>query len=482
MITNKIDYKVYSNKPFAIWANSRIINERLSANSYNRDYLDFAKAKNTFNFKKVSDIAKVTAMIGWKGLTTDDYVDEDGVYLLRTVDIKDNYIDLENAVMAKREKVYEQPQIILKQGDIIFSKDGTLGITAIVPRHQNKEMCVGSTLARIRLNSNLDNYYVCAAFMSKIVQAQIGYFTSGIAQPHITQEYINKLEIPIPSPEIQKYIGDKVRKAEELREEAKRLKKEAEEILNRELNLNKLEESLKSSINSKHNWITSMDINDRIDSYYYKRRYILVNQHLNDYECIQIRDIASVDYGYMPTEDYADENNGVPLIRVTNMIGNLLLDLSDLKYISKSINIPDDKYVDDGDILVVQCGNTTGKIALMTKEVENYLYPSFCLRIKLRNKSINNKYLALLMEMSIIQEQIWQSASYSSVRPNTTKPAIENIRIPLIEKQKQEDVGALVEKYIDNIYQSKQLILEAKQDVEDLIEGNFDMSKVKANS
>ncbi len=70
----------------------------------------------------MSDIAKVTAMIGWKGLTTDDYVDEDGVYLLRTVDIKDNYIDLENAVMAKREKVYEQPQIILKQGDIIFFK------------------------------------------------------------------------------------------------------------------------------------------------------------------------------------------------------------------------------------------------------------------------------------------------------------------------------------------------------------------------
>ena len=53
MITNKIDYKVYSNKPFAIWANSRIINERLSANSYNQDYLDFAKAKNTFNFKSV---------------------------------------------------------------------------------------------------------------------------------------------------------------------------------------------------------------------------------------------------------------------------------------------------------------------------------------------------------------------------------------------------------------------------------------------
>jgi len=30
--------------------------------------------------------------------------------------------------------------------------------------------------------------------------------------------------------------------------------------------------------------------------------------------------------------------------------------------------------------------------------------------------------------------------------------------------------------------ESKQLVQEAKQDVEDLIEGNFDMSKVKANS
>lgn len=370
---------------------------------------------------------------------------------------------------------------VVRKGQILFSKlRPNLNKVTICPQSINEALA--STEFCIFEARNIDKYYLFAVLKSNVGLFQVIDITTGSTLPRLDTEDILNILIPIPSPEIQKYIGDKVRKAEELREEAKRLKKEAEEILNRELNLNKLEESLKSSINSKHNWITSMDINDRIDSYYYKRRYILVNQHLNDYECIQIRDIASVDYGYMPTEDYADENNGVPLIRVTNMIGNLLLDLSDLKYISKSINIPDDKYVDDGDILVVQCGNTTGKIALMTKEVENYLYPSFCLRIKLRNKSINNKYLALLMEMSIIQEQIWQSASYSSVRPNTTKPAIENIRIPLIEKQKQEDVGALVEKYIDNIYQSKQLILEAKQEVEDLIEGNFDMSKVKANS
>ena len=459
------------------WVHSTLLNDRIDAKNYKVEYLELQRKIISQTYIRLRDVIEDIK----NGFEVNRSYSDVGLKFLTVKDLKEfeiNYSDIKKIDLHFRD-IPEKGR--LKEGDIIITRSGSIGIAKTITNN-DEDIVISSHIIKLRVNNKIDRDYLTTYLNSDTGRKLIEQLSYGAVIKEIGQEELLDLLIPIPSPEIQKYIGDKVRKAEELREEAKRLKKEAEEILNRELNLNKLEESLKSSINSKHNWITSMDINDRIDSYYYKRRYILVNQHLNDYECIQIRDIASVDYGYMPTEDYADENNGVPLIRVTNMIGNLLLDLSDLKYISKSINIPDDKYVDDGDILVVQCGNTTGKIALMTKEVENYLYPSFCLRIKLRNKSINNKYLALLMEMSIIQEQIWQSASYSSVRPNTTKPAIENIRIPLIEKQKQEDVGALVEKYIDNIYQSKQLILEAKQDVEDLIEGNFDMSKVKANS
>ena len=475
-----VELAIYEKELNIAWVDYKFIEQRIDAQYYKKEFVG-----NEIKIKQINNLPlKGIYTRGDYGTLPDsaDY-SQKGIYLIRGTDLRNLSIKEDDLILVPEEYFSDKSEV--KSEDIlILIKGATIDAewsVSIVPKINYKAIFNGS-IFRIRLKKEYDPYFITAFMSTKYFLNQKKRAISNTGIYYNDKDSIENFIIPIPSPDIQKYIGNKVRKAEELREEAKRLKKEAEEILNRELNLNKLEESLKSSINSKHNWITSMDINDRIDSYYYKRRYILVNQHLNDYECIQIRDIASVDYGYMPTEDYADENNGVPLIRVTNMIGNLLLDLSDLKYISKSINIPDDKYVDDGDILVVQCGNTTGKIALMTKEVENYLYPSFCLRIKLRNKSINNKYLALLMEMSIIQEQIWQSASYSSVRPNTTKPAIENIRIPLIEKQKQEDVGALVEKYIDNIYQSKQLILEAKQDVEDLIEGNFDMSKVKANS
>ena len=481
MITNKIDYKVYSNKPFAIWANSRIINERLSANSYNRDYLDFAKAKNTFNFKKVSDIAKVTAMIGWKGLTTDDYVDEDGVYLLRTVDIKDNYIDLENAVMAKREKVYEQPQIILKQGDIIFSKDGTLGITAIVPRHQNKEMCVGSTLARIRLNSNLDNYYVCIAFMSKIVQAQIGYFTSGIAQPHITQEYINKLEIPIPSPEIQKYIGDKVRKAEELREEAKRLKKEAEEIFFNEINIVSIDNAFKKEQHIKFNWINidELDVN-RIDAEYNRRKYTILVKLLidNNITLIPISNLLEepIVSGSTPKGGNYIEN-GIPFVRATNLCEYSIDD--NLVYISKEES---DKLknseIRSGDV-VFSIAGSIGVASIIPSYIEKANINQALVRLRLNNI---NKYYFVFVVNSSIGRLLSLRLANGAVQLNLNREEVGNIMVPRINDNKEEIIANKIKLYIELLYQSKQLIQEAKRDVEDLIEGNFDMSKVKANS
>jgi len=473
MITNKIDYKVYSNKPFAIWANSRIINERLSANSYNRDYLDFAKAKNTFNFKKVSDIAKVTAMIGWKGLTTDDYVDEDGVYLLRTVDIKDNYIDLENAVMAKREKVYEQLQIILKQGDIIFSKDGTLGITAIVPRHQNKEMCVGSTLARIRLNSNLDNYYVCAAFMSKIVQAQIGYFTSGIAQPHITQEYINKLEIPIPSPEIQKYIGDKVRKAEELREEAKTLQKEIDILLEVDMLLKEETDKVYNIYDSKINWTNEINIEDRIDPNFYQKKYISTIEKLGNNKVRLEKYVRITKIRYQT----GNINKYIEISSINNSFGTI----DEVKELRPEEIPTSAKYqVKEGDILVSLVRPTRKAISIVTKEYDNAICTGGFAVLQSKGK-VPVEFLTAVLRTNFVGIQFERYCA-GSTYPTINEDDVVKVFIPMYSENQINKITENYRRIIDNIYTSKKLIEEAKQDVEDLIEGNFDMSKVKATS
>ncbi len=107
------------------------------------------------------------------------------------------------------------------------------------------------------------------------------------------------------------------------------------------------------------------------------------------------------------------------------------------------------------------------------------LFPSFCLKISLKDTNkVLPGYLALLYESKIMQLQIEQTISYASVRPNTTKPAIESLKIPIIEMSKQKEIADRILNYIKHIYESKHLIIEAKQDVEDLIEGKFDESKI----
>ena len=58
---------------------------------------------------------------------------------------------------------------------------------------------------------------------------------------------------------------------------------------------------------------------------------------------------------------------------------------------------------------------------------------------------------------------------------------IENIVVPLINfsDEEKDKFKTYVFKSYFNSKHSKQLIQEAKKDVEDLIEGNFDMSKIR---
>jgi restriction endonuclease S subunit len=454
---------------------------RSDAEYYKNEYIDCEEKIRKLKHKKLGEITKdiKDGPGGWS-INTSEYVDY-GIPMLRTVNIIDGLLSLDNCVYITQEKHKSLRRSKVIHNDVLLSVRGTIGKSAVY--NKDTEANLNAAVVKITVDDSIiDPYYLSCFFNCKYGRLQTERISNGAVQKNMNLSEVKRNLIPIPSPEIQKYIGDKVRRAEELREEAKRLKEEAEEILSNELRLNELIKMIEENKNKKHNVVSSKLLTDRIDPYYYKAIYTLVNSFIKDNKYCKLKEIAKVNYGYMPTEDYASKENGRVLIRVTNMIGNLLIDLTDVKYVNDNIDINDDKKVTENDILVVQCGNTTGKIALIDSSLDGYLFPSFCLRVRLNSLDVNPRYLALLMESEIIQQQIWQSASYSSVRPNTTKPAIEELLIPIIDTVKQEKIGVLIEKYINYIKESKQLIQQAKKDVEDLIEGNFDMSELNNDS
>lgn len=84
-----------------------------------------------WNTKRIKYMANLKGRIGWQGLTSDEYQD-DGAYLITGVDFADGGIDWENCVHVPMKRWEEARDIQIQNGDLLITKDGTIGKVAIV--------------------------------------------------------------------------------------------------------------------------------------------------------------------------------------------------------------------------------------------------------------------------------------------------------------------------------------------------------------
>ena len=172
----------------------------------------------------------------------------------------------------------------------------------------------------------------------------------------------------------------------------------------------------------------------RVDPYYhspyFKKLYSVINNHGRVFSLKNL--VSKLDYGLMPTQDYAGSDDaGVPMIRVTNLLQDGSVDMSEVKYIPFDTPRLDLKRVKADDILMVQCGSTTGKTAIVPKSFEDYTFGSFLFVIKGKKEIVNQHYLFAILSNRLIQEQIRHTWNVVTVRPNTSKPNVENLLIPV---------------------------------------------------
>jgi len=153
---------------------------------------------------------------------------EDGIPLLRIVNLKPNEIELLDIVRLPKDKEKEIGNCYVKEGDFLISRSGTLGITAIVPKEADG-FAYGSFMIRFNIKeSEINPFYLCIIMNSRIVKEQVNKKRIGAIQGNITIPTIKSLLIPLPPLPIQQKIVNEVHQR---RERAKRLKKEATEIL-----------------------------------------------------------------------------------------------------------------------------------------------------------------------------------------------------------------------------------------------------------
>ena len=459
-------YYILYSKPSCTIISESFVQNRIDAQFYSSEYLTIEKIEfdNGLDYVELGEIGTNFSY----GTPPYGHICDKGVPYLRIPDIEDDFF-LSDSNIAFIDKEYHLKNIRneVKAGDVLFRIKGQLGQALVVPQKLSNSH-TGSSFLRFTPKS-INPYFLVCYLNSSFGRNQINRKQSNSIIQYLNIDDITSIRVPIPSPEIQKYIGDKVRKAEELREEAKRLKKEAEEILNKELNLKDVEFYIKQTNNKKYSWTESIEIEDRIDSEFYKPKYRYLSK---------LNNMSELSYYYKISKKRINKNIDRKIKYIDLSSVNNIIEPSDFN--TKELPSRAQFLVKEGN-LIISTLKGSNKISI----IPEHLNDSVCSTgfIVIASKShLTTEYLYLVFSNKVFNMQI-ERYSTGSIMSGVNHDNFNKMLIPVISnKQIIDTITNKIRKHFRLLYYSKQLIQEAKQDVEDLIEGNFDMSKVKANS
>ena len=145
--------------------------------------------------------------IGWQGLKADEFVDN-GPFLVTGTDFENGNVNWSKCYHISEERYMEAPEIHVENGDLLVTKDGTVGKVAYI-NNKPEKVSLNSHLLLIRPNSQL--YY--NKFLFWVIQSPIfdKYFSlsqNGTIMASLSQEKINNFSFPLPGIETQQCIAD----------------------------------------------------------------------------------------------------------------------------------------------------------------------------------------------------------------------------------------------------------------------------------
>ncbi len=415
-----------------------------------------------------------------------------GVRMIRCVDIRNLSVSTQDVLWVSDDIARPYTRSSIRSRDVLIGIAGTLATVGLAP-NDIEPANLNQSVARLRIvdETGRDPEWIVAFLASRFGQAILLRRSVGSVQQHLNLADLPSIPVAIPETRVRKYVGDKIRQAERLRTVGNQTINDARAIIelinDGQITCNDVEDdrfawttlvdriaSPHTQIDAKHDRVNPKLLGDRIDSWFYKPEFVRGDSQLqiireSGITTPTLESFATVCYGFMPTEDYWSPTEGALFLRVTNIQDNLRLDLSKLEYVNPSLSKAARYRLQEDDIVCVQCGNSTGRIALISARCNDWVFPSFALRIRLKDKEWDAAYVAGYLASWLGQSQIQRTISITSVRPNTTKPAIEAVTVPKLPFRTQQLIGNQLRIAINCVEQSVPLCDAAKLLVEALI-------------
>lgn len=129
---------------------------------------------NDWNVELLGNIASPKARIGWQNLRKDEFLDSGDFMLITGTDFENGKINYKICKYVSKERYLQDENIQVKNGDILITKDGTLGKVAFVqelhmPATLNAGVFVLTGLSN-EVNNRFLYQYLCTEKLMKYAE------------------------------------------------------------------------------------------------------------------------------------------------------------------------------------------------------------------------------------------------------------------------------------------------------------------------
>lgn len=421
-------------------------NFRLDPNHYKKTYKEFKRKLSKHPSFALEEIVQVKIATGHTpSMSNQHFYGEKFNFIktdnVRDLEVFDNYehklSDLGNEKIKRTE---------LKENDIVMTiigaSDKVVGRAALI---QSKDLPanINQNIVLIRLNEQLSSEYVCTYLNSNIGKSLTWHLSRQTEQVNLNCGEVGQIRVPILSNEIQNTVTNNFFKAKELLKETKTALEKAKSIILKESNFVDWDPKTPKSFSVPY----SSNFH-RLDAEYYQPKYKDLVQKIksNKNGWASLKDLVKISKGQEVGSDlYTD--NGIPFTRVSNISERRL---SEEKFIDHSIYKNYMKLQPKKQDILLTKDGSPGIAYFFKDEPEKMLCSAGVAILTNTSDEIKSEYIFACLLTKIVQEQKNRDVG-GSVIPHWRPNEIEEIIIPLIDINMQNEVSKCVNEYFNKL-------------------------------
>ncbi|EPB6777697.1 restriction endonuclease subunit S [Escherichia coli] len=292
--------------------NSSILVERLDPNFYQPSLVENDKLIKSKGWVELQSLYEASGIGNTSAV--ERYYSEaaDSIPYISGKVIKSFNIDLDECQRISLDShKNELTKSALKPTDVLVIRKGDMGNACVVPSEVNEANC-SSEVIYLKMKASSDPYYLVSYLNCDQGQKAFKRLGRGTIIPGVSLLDVPRLPIPKVSEFVQKYIGDKVRQAEQLSAWAKLLRTSVDAHLN----------SLNLPINEPPallNRVSAQTMEDRLDPRPYRTHYLCLVREIEKLPHDSISTLVELASGCPVSSNDFLENSGIPLVRIRNI-------------------------------------------------------------------------------------------------------------------------------------------------------------------